>query len=82
MPERFSKEFVIESLRFILEISTFHFNDEFFRQKKGTSMGTTVVPKYAILTIICLDRKLYKQIASGFGPTFREEFANTWNLFR
>lgn len=81
LPERFSKEFVIDSLRFILENNTFQFNDVFFRQRKGTAMGTKVAPTYATLTIGYLERKLYKQIASDFGPTFREEFENTWKRF-
>ncbi|MEW8547697.1 MAG: reverse transcriptase domain-containing protein, partial [Candidatus Thiodiazotropha sp.] len=81
LPERFSKEFVIESLRFILENNTFQFNDEFFRQKKGTAMGTKVAPTYATLTIGYLEQKLYNQTASDFGPTFIKEFENTWKRF-
>ena len=49
-----------------------------FRRKKCTAMVTKVAPTYATLTIGYLERKLYKQIASDFGPTFREEFENTW----
>ena len=71
---RFSKEFIIEALRFILEKNTFQFNDDFFRQKKGTAMGMTVAPTNTAFTIGYLERKLYNKIAKKIGQTFRGEF--------
>ena len=60
-----------------------HFNLKlyFFRQKKGTAMGTKVAPTCATLTIGYLERKLFKNIPSEFGPTFSEEFENTRTRF-
>ena len=81
LDERFSKDFIIEALSFILENSTFQFNDEFFRQRKGTAMGTKVAPTYAALTIGYLEQKLYSKIAEEFGQTFKIEFEKVWKRF-
>ena len=81
LDERFSKDFIIEALSFILENNTFQFNDEFFRQRKGTAMGTKVAPTYAALTIGYLEQKLYSKIAEEFGQTFKTEFEKVWKRF-
>ena len=52
----------MEALSFILENNTFQFNDVFYRQRKGTAMGTKVAPIYATLTIGYLEQKLYNKI--------------------
>ena len=49
---RFDKTFIIESLKslkMILENNIFSFNGLFFKQAKGTAMGTKVAPTYAYL---------------------------------
>ena len=81
---QFSKEFIIEALRFILENNTFQFNDDFFfRQRKGTAMDTNVAPTYAAFTIGYLGRKLYNKIVEKFGQTFRGEFKKSMEtIFR
>ena len=48
---RFSKEFVLESVEFILENNNLNFDNEYFNQIKGTAMGTIFVPNYANLTM-------------------------------
>ena len=58
-----------------------YLNDVFFRQKKGTAIGTKFAPTYDTLTVGYLKGKLYEQRASDFRPTFREEFENTWKRF-
>ena len=45
LPEWFSKELVICSLRSILESNTFQFNDDFFRQKKDLYRQVFVMKK-------------------------------------
>ena len=81
LDERFLKDFIIEALSFILENNTFQFNDEFFRQRKGTAMGTKVAPTYAALTIGFLEQKLYSKIAEEFGQIFKIEFEKVWKRF-
>ena len=41
---RFSKGFVLESIKIILENNNCSFNDEFYRQISGTAMGTIFAP--------------------------------------
>ena len=48
---RFSKDFVLDGIKFILENNTFSFNQAHYKQVKGTAMGTKVAPVYATLTI-------------------------------
>ena len=56
---RFSNNFILEAIKFILENNTFCFNNNFYRQVKGTAMGTKFAPVYATLTIGNLEIKLY-----------------------
>ena len=48
---RFSKGFVLESIKIILENDNCTFNDEFYRQISGTAMGTIFAPTHATLTM-------------------------------
>ena len=45
--DRFSKQFVLESARLILENNNYKFNGDFFVQISGTAMGTIFAPTYA-----------------------------------
>ena len=81
IPTRFSKDFIIDSLRFILENNTFQFNNEFYRQTKGTAMGTKVAPTYATLTIGYLENILYEKVKDNFGTEFSDQFQNLWKRF-
>jgi hypothetical protein len=79
IPQRFSKELIIESLVFILDNNTFQFNNEFYRQIKGTSMGTKVAPTYATLTIGYLEQKLYNQVKDqSLWKRFLDDCFITW----
>ena len=51
IPCRFKKEFILDAIQFILENNTFEFNNTFYRQIKGTAMGTKVAPTYATLIV-------------------------------
>lgn len=81
LPDRFTKDFVLDSLSFILENNTFQFNDDFYRQKKGTAMRTKVAPTYATLIVGYLEQKLYHKIEEMYGEEFRSEFINRWKRF-
>ena len=61
IPDRFSKEFILSSIRFILNNSYFYFDGQLYKQESGTSMGSIFAPDYACLTVGFLEEeKLFK----------------------
>ena len=74
---RFSKEFILDGIKLILENNIFCFNDTFYRQEKGTAMGTKFAPVYATLTIGYLEEKLTPSLK----PTIMQSFNNTLKHF-
>ena len=48
---RFSKQIVLESVKFILENNNLNFDYEYFSQIKVMAMGTIFAPTYANLTM-------------------------------
>ena len=81
IPSRFTKEFLLDSMKFILQHNTFQFNELFFRQIRGTAMGTKVAPTYATLTIGFLEEKLYKSISEKFGEENGKIFKDSWKRY-
>ena len=51
IPQLFTKEFILESIKFILKNNNFLFDSKTFNQTIGTAMGTKCAPPYACLTI-------------------------------
>ena len=51
IPEQFMKEFIIDSIKFILKNNNFLFDSKMFNQVFGRAMGTKCTPPYACLTI-------------------------------
>ena len=78
---RFSKEFILDGIELILENNTFSFNDRFYKQTKGTAMGTKFAPVYATLTVGYLEQKLYTEIETAFGSEFGTYFIQNWKRF-
>lgn len=78
---RFTNEFILESLEFILKNNNFQFNDINYNQTKGTAMGTKVAPTYATLTIGYLEQKLYEEIEKKWGENFKLQFIQIWKRF-
>ena len=66
LPERISKEFIIQGMKFILENNFFLFNGKAYKQIKGTAMGTKVAPTYANLVMGYWETFLYKEVAKHF----------------
>ena len=48
---RFTKEFILELTKFVLENNICEFDSQMFRQIMGTAMGTVFAPPYACLVI-------------------------------
>ena len=78
---RFSKEFILDGIKLILENNIFCFNDTFYRQEKGTAMGTKFAPVYATLTIGYLEEKLYTVIETDYDAEFQQYLKAYWKRF-
>ena len=78
---RFSKEFILDGIKFILENNIFCFNDIFYKQEKGTAMGTKFAPVYATLTIGYLEEKLYTIIETNYDTEFQRYLKKYWKRF-
>ena len=79
LPNRISKEFVLDGIKLILENNSFCFNDSYFLQTKGMVMGTKFAPIYATLVLAYLEEKLYfiqveKEIDSNFRKYIEDNF--------
>ncbi len=67
IPERFSKEFILRSLLFVLRNNNFLFDGILYHQITGTAMGTKGAPPYANLSIGYLEEtKLYPTLPYHF----------------
>ena len=51
LPERFSKDFILEALLFVLKNNTGYFNGNFYKQTVGTTTGIKPAGTYADLTM-------------------------------
>ena len=78
---RFSQRFILDALNIILENNIFQFNGKFYRQIKGTAMGTKCAPYYATLTLAYLETEIIlPTIHQRFGPLISTYFLK--NFFR
>ena len=79
--ERFSKEFILESIKIILENNNFYFNDKMYTKVRGTAMGTKCAPTYATLVLAYLEEKLYVQTEIKYGNEFTRYIKDNWKRF-
>lgn len=56
--QRFTKSFILESVKFILEKNFFQFNSTMWHQLCGTAMGKSFAPPYACLTMGYLEETI------------------------
>ena len=77
----FLNNFILEAIKLILENNTFCFNNDFYKQIKGTAMGTKFAPVYATLSIGHLEVKLYEKVTEVFGNEFEKYFITSWKRF-
>ena len=78
---RFKKDFILDSIQFILENNTFEFNNNSFIQILGTTMGTKFAPVYANLVLAFLEETLYKNVEDTYGKDFADKFRLTWKRY-
>lgn len=78
--DRISNDFILKVIQFILENNTFHFNDKYYRQVRGTAMGTKMAVAYATLTLGFLEIKLYEEIKYKYNDNVYVYFKG--NYFR
>lgn len=81
IPNRFSKEFILEGLSIILENNNFSFNGSYYNQTKGTAMGTKVAPTYAALVLGFLEEIMYERIKTEKGHEFGQFIIDNWKRF-
>lgn len=79
--DRFSKPFILQSLKFILEHNFMNFDGITYKQKLGTAMGTKVAPTYATLVLGFLEEKLYKNLEDQFSVEFTTFIQQSWKRF-
>ena len=79
--ERFSKDFVLKCLQFILENNFMHFNDIFYRQKLGTAMGTKVAPNNVTVVLGFLEEKLFVTLEETIGQHFGNYIRMSWKRY-
>ena len=68
-------------LSIILENNNFSFNDSFFNQRKGCTMGAKVSPTYATLVLGYLEELMYERITIEKGHNFGQYIMENWKRF-
>ena len=76
-----SDEFILSSLKLILERNVFYFDGIYYKQKKGTAMGTKVAPTYATLVLGFLEHQLISNLSVKYGETFATYIKDNWKRF-
>ena len=59
-------DFLIKLLELLLKFNIFEFDEKFFNQLLGTSMGTKIAPNYADIVMAYMDKKIL-EVAAKFG---------------
>ena len=79
--KRFTKEFILEGIKVILENNNFSFDDKTYNQIKGTAMGTKFAPTYATLVLGYLEEELYTKLENTHGQDFALYIKQNWKRF-
>lgn len=78
--DRISNDFILKSIELILKNNIFYFDDKYYRQLRGTAMGTKMAPVYATLTLGYLEYKMYDTIKRNYNFQLHNFFVD--NYFR
>ena len=80
--DRFTNEFILESIEFLLKNNNFVFDNEMYNQLKGTAMGASFAAFYACLTIGYLEEtKLYPKLQQQFSQDEANIIKETYKRF-
>ena len=79
LPTRFSIDFVIEAMIFVLENNTGYFDGNIYRQVTGTATGIKPAPPYADLAMGYLEIKLFYKLRNKLGNKVAIYF---WKMYR
>ena len=79
--KRFSKNFILSAVKIVLSGNIFVRGKQYYRQVKGTAMGTNFAPTYAILTIGYLESLFYKQCVSHFSSPVTEYIISNFKRY-
>ena len=79
--QRFPKEFVLESVKFIYENNNLNFDNEYFNQIKVTAMGTIFAPTYTNLTMGFFELTFYDLCRDKFGKFLGNFIFENWSCF-
>ena len=79
LPSRFSVEFILEAMLFILNNNVGFFNGKYFKQVVGTATGIKPAPPYANLTIGYMEIMLFYRIEINLGKPVAKYF---WSHYR
>lgn len=74
-------QFITEGVELILKNNTFIYNKNFFKQLKGTAMGTKIAPTYAHLTMAYLEVELFHKIKLLFGESILKKLTTKYFRF-
>ena len=78
--KRFTKDFIIEGIKTILENNNFMFDGCTYNQVRGTAMGTKFAPTYATLVLAYLEEKLYTHLETD-NKEMAEYVKRNWKRF-
>lgn len=79
LPSRFSVDFVIDAMTFILDNNTGYFDGEIYRQVTGTATGIKPAPPYADLAMGFLEVQLFYKLKAKLGKKVALYF---WTNYR
>ena len=79
LPSRFSVNFVIQAMKFVLDNNTGYFNGDIYKQKTGTSTGIKPAPTYADLAMGYFEINLFYVLRAKLGNKVAQYF---WKFYR
>ena len=80
IPQRFSKEFIMDSVKFVLSNNNFFFDGICRHQKEGTAMGSKMAVPYACLSIGYLEETKLHPLLHRHFPLYVAELIIRWFL--
>lgn len=79
--ERYTKDFILNSTKLILENNSFEFGAHNFKQLVGTAMGTKFAPTYASLVLAYLEIKLYQKVNNMYEEHHADVIINNFKRY-